>query len=63
MAADHVQPMPGRRPVYPVDSKDEGPGRDKTPRHESVPPVAPEGSAEDPAADHVTDSANHPNDE
>lgn len=63
MATEQVQPMPGRRPVYPVDSDDDGQTGNKPSRHEATPGVAPEGSADDPASDEKTESANHPNDE
>jgi len=63
MATDQVHPMPGRRPVYPVDTDDDGQKGDKRPSHEKTPPVAPEGSADDPGSDENTESANHPNDE
>jgi hypothetical protein len=64
MSAETIQPQPGRRPVYPVDSDAEA-------RPSSTPPVAkpqsplgrqPAGT-EDPASDANTESANHPNDD
>ena len=63
MAADHIQPMPGRRPVYPVDAEDGGQAGDKTQRPGRAPQGQPQGNADDPASDENTESANHPNDE
>ena len=59
MPTDHIQPQPGRRPVYPVDNDDRG----KSPQPTKSSPVAPAGGADDPASDENTESANHPNDE
>jgi len=61
MTTDHVQPMPGRRPVYPVDAEDSGHAGAAT----KQPGKAPQGQppADDPASDENTESANHPNDE
>jgi len=63
MTTDHIQPMPGRRPVYPVDAEDGEKTAEKRPKSDSSSPVAPTGSADDPASDQNTESANHPNDE
>lgn len=63
MATDQIQPMPGRRPVYPVDTEkgSETPGAPPRPK---TPPVEPaKGTDEDPDSDRNTESANHPNDE
>jgi len=55
MTSQPIQPQPGRRPVYPVDS---GP-----PQHPGKKPeLPPPGSPDDPAADENTEPANHPND-
>lgn len=59
MATDHIQPQPGRRPVYPVDAD----GDEKEPKPTKPPRVAPAGSPDDPASDENTEPANHPNDE
>lgn len=62
MASNPIQPMPGRRPVYPADApaEERSEGERKPGR---APAIAPEGSPEDPASDENTESANHPNDE
>lgn len=52
-----IQPQPGRRPVYPVDSEAQQPGR-----AEQRPDLPPPGAPDDPASDEATESANHPND-
>lgn len=61
MATDHIQPMPGRRPVYSVDEDDESKGTPPAPKNHPVEPA--KGDDEDPASDKNTESANHPNDE
>lgn len=58
MSTEPIQPLPGRRPVYPVDV-DAGGGSESPPAK----PVPPEGWKDDPASDANTESANHPNDE
>ena len=62
MSTDTIQPQPGRRPVYPVDSDDEAAAASK----QSRPQPASGGkspAADDPASDAHTESANHPNDD
>ncbi|WP_157275351.1 hypothetical protein [Pelomonas sp. Root1444] len=63
MATDHIQPMPGRRPVYPVDADDGGQADAKTRRPGKSTQAEPPDQADDPASDENTESANHPNDE
>lgn len=63
MATDNIQPMPGRRPVYPVDAEDGGQAGDKTRQPVKSPQAQRSGKANDPASDENTESANHPNDE
>jgi hypothetical protein len=63
MTTDHIQPMPGRRPVYPVDVEDGGLAGDKTQKPGKSPQGQRPGKADDPASDENTESANHPNDE
>ncbi len=58
MAQPPVELLPGRRPVYPVDTEDEAPVAGRPVRKPQ-----PEGSPDDPASDANTQSANHPNDE
>jgi len=63
MATETVQPQPGRRPVYPVDSgadSENGPGKARSEKKPVLPAL---GAPEDPASDENTESANHPNDE
>lgn len=63
MATDPIQPLPGRRPVYPVEGEDQGASRG-TPARPKTPPVEPAtGTDEDPDSDKNTESANHPNEE
>jgi hypothetical protein len=65
MPSDRIQPLPGRPPVYPVDGEDGEDGEksiDKTLKSGSSSPVAPAGSADDPACQN-TESADHPHDE
>lgn len=57
MNTPKVEPQPGRRPVYPVDS-----GADE-PAQPSAPQIPPPGSKDDPASDANTEPANHPNDD
>lgn len=52
MSTEGIAPLPGRRPVYPVDPAKPQPGQ-----------PAPAGQADDPASDENTESANHPNDD
>ena len=56
MTPQAIQPEPGRRPVYPVDSdaQQQHPGK--------KPDLPPPGSKDDPASDENTEPANHPND-
>lgn len=66
MANEPIQPQPGRRPVYAVDSDAEDqrvtkPGRALPPLQK--PNLPPPGAKDDPASDENTESANHPNDE
>ncbi|HEY8878894.1 MAG TPA: hypothetical protein VIN03_15100 [Roseateles sp.] len=56
MTSQPIQPQPGRRPVYPVDS---GPPQQHPGRKPDLPPP---GSPDDPASDENTEPANHPND-
>lgn len=58
MATQPIQPQPGRRPVYPVDSDAQKQGG----RAEQKPDLPPPGAPDDPASDAATESANHPND-
>ena len=62
MATDTIQPMPGRRPVYPVDAEDGGQADGKTRQPGKLPQAQPPGKANDPASDENTEAANHPND-
>jgi len=66
MANEPIQPQPGRRPVYPVDSdtRDQSvtkPGGVQP--HQQKPNLPAPGAKDDPASDENTESANHPNDE
>jgi hypothetical protein len=64
MTTDHVQPQPGRRPTYPVDTEESGESSERTSRPGMAPlPPKPKIAADDPASDANTESANHPNDE
>jgi hypothetical protein len=55
----NIQPQPGRRPVYPVDS--DGPEEER-PQQPVKPDIPPPASPDDPASDEATESANHPDD-
>jgi hypothetical protein len=54
MATDHIQPMPGRRPVYPVDAEDGGQTGHKEQQPGKSPQDQPPSKAEDPASDERT---------
>lgn len=66
MPNEPIQPQPGRRPVYPVDSDaadKSGSTREGAQRPEKQPALPAPGAKDDPASDENTESANHPNDE
>jgi hypothetical protein len=66
MANEPVQPQPGRRPVYSVDSTAQD---QRVTNHGDVQPpqekpnLPPPSAKNDPAPNKNTESANHPNDE
>jgi hypothetical protein len=60
VSSQSIQPQPGRRPVYPVDSEEQAGSRAEQPVQPQIPPP---GSKDDPASDEKTEPANHPNDE
>lgn len=59
MGTQNIQPQPGRRPVYPVDSEGQDGHQAQQPGRPEIPPP---GSPQDPASDENTEPANHPND-
>lgn len=64
MSTEPVQPQPGRRPVYPVDSDaDATASRSPSGVKKGSPPVGQSPESDDPASDANTESANHPNDD
>lgn len=65
MANEPIQPQPGRRQVYPVDSDAAGQSDNKqggAQRSEKKPNLPAPGAKDDPASDENTESANHSND-